>query len=181
MEHQTTPIDGLMLLRPKLFEDDRGSFSETWSIKAFEEVVGRRVDFVQSNESRSQAGVLRGIHFQAPPHAQGKLVRVVQGRALDVAVDLRKGSLTYGQHFAALLTGENRWQFWVPEGFGHGFVSLEEETVFQYLCTQLYHPDSEGCIRWDDPTLGIDWGIEDPRVSLKDSEAMRFVDFESPF
>ena len=181
MEVQTTPIDGLLLVRPRLFEDERGSFSETWNQHAFDQAVGAPVRFVQANESRSKADVLRGLHFQAPPHAQGKLVRVTQGKVLDVAVDLRVGSPTYGQHHAAMLTGDNRWQFYVPEGFAHGFVTLENDTVFHYLCTSLYRPDSEGGLHWNDPTLGIDWGVEAPSVSPKDAAAPDFETFESPF
>ena len=141
MELQTTPIDGLLLLRPRVFEDERGAFSETWNQRVFDEATGEAVRFVQANESVSKAGVLRGLHFQAPPHAQGKLVRVVRGRVLDVAVDLRFGSPTYGQHHAALLSGENRWQFYVPPGLPMG-LALEDDTVF-LQCTALYHPDSE--------------------------------------
>lgn len=181
MEVQTTPIEGLLLVRPKVFSDARGSFSETWNQSAFDEAVGEPVRFVQANESCSQQGVLRGLHFQTPPHAQGKLVRVARGRVLDVAVDLRAGSPTYGKHHAAVLTSENRWQFWVPPGFAHGFLTLEEDTLFHYLCTELYHPESEGALRWDDPTLGIEWGMESPRVSEKDAAAKDFASFETPF
>ena len=181
MEVQTTPIDGLLLVRPRLFEDERGSFSETWNQHAFDQAVGSPVRFVQANESRSKAGVLRGLHFQEPPHAQGKLVRVVQGKVLDVAVDLRVGSPTYGQHHAAMLTGNNRWQFYVPEGFAHGFVTLEDDAVFHYLCTSPYRPESEGGLHWNDPALGIDWGVEAPSVSPKDAAAPDFETFESPF
>jgi len=181
MDVQTTPIEGLLLLRPRVFEDDRGSFSETWNQRVLDEAVGAEVRFVQSNESRSKAGVLRGLHFQAPPHAQGKLVRVVKGKVLDVAVDLRVGSPTYGQHHAALLSQENRWQFFVPAGFAHGFLTLEDDTMFQYFCTNLYHPESERALRWDDADLGIEWGIDAPLVSDKDKEAKAFATLESPF
>lgn len=181
MDVQTTPIEGLLLLRPRVFDDDRGSFSETWNQRVLDNAVGAEVRFVQSNESRSKAGVLRGLHFQAPPHAQGKLVRVVQGKVLDVAVDLRVGSPTYGQHHAALLSQENRWQFFVPAGFAHGFLTLEDDTVFQYFCTNLYHPESERALRWDDADLGIEWGIDAPLVSDKDKEAKAFATLESPF
>ena len=181
MEVQSTPIDGLVLVRPRSFEDDRGSFCETWNQKAFDDVVGGHVQFVQANESRSMAGTLRGLHFQAPPNAQGKLVRVSRGSVLDVAVDLRKGSPTYGQHHAALLTEHNRWQFYVPPGFAHGFLALEDDTVFQYLCTALYNKEAEGGLLWNDPDLGIDWGMEHPLVSHKDQEAERFAAFDSPF
>lgn len=181
MEIQSTPIDGLLLLRPRLFQDERGSFCETWNQAAFDEAVGEQVRFVQANESRSKAGVLRGLHFQRPPHAQGKLVRVVQGSVLDVAVDLRQGSPTFGQHYAAKLSGENRWQFYVPAGFAHGFLTLEDDTVFHYLCTAQYHPESEGGLRWDDPDLGIKWGVDEPELSAKDLEAELFSGFKSPF
>lgn len=181
MELQTTPIEGLLLIRPRVFEDDRGSFSETWNQRAFDEAAGEEVRFVQANESVSQAGVLRGLHFQVPPHAQGKLVRVVRGSVLDVAVDLRVGSPTFGQHHAALLTGENKWQFYVPPGFAHGFMALEDDTVFHYLCTASYHPDSEQALLWNDPDLGIEWGMKDPKVSPKDASAQSFAGFQSPF
>ena len=181
MDVQTTPIEGLLLLRSRVFGDDRGSFSETWNQRVLDKAVGAKVRFVQSNESRSKAGVLRGLHFQAPPHAQGKLVRVVKGKVLDVAVDLRVGSPTYGQHHAALLSQENRWQFFVPAGFAHGFLTLEDDTVFQYFCTNLYHPESERALRWDDADLGIEWGIHAPLVSDKDKEAKAFAPLESPF
>lgn len=181
MEVQTTPLEGLLLVRPRVFEDERGHFSETWNQKAFDEAVGHPVRFVQANESGSKAGVLRGLHFQIPPHAQGKLVRVAQGSVLDVAVDLRAGSPTYGQHFSALLSAHNRWQFWVPPGFAHGFLTLEDGTLFQYLCTDLYHPDSEAGLKWDDPDLGIDWGIDEPSVSSKDAVAPDFATFDTPF
>lgn len=181
MDVQTTPIEGLLLLRSRVFGDDRGSFSETWNQRVLDKAVGAEVRFVQCNESRSKAGVLRGLHFQAPPHAQGKLVRVVKGKVLDVAVDLRVGSPTYGQHHAALLSQENRWQFFVPAGFAHGFLTLEDDTVFQYFCTNLYHPESERTLRWDDADLGIEWGIDAPLVSDKDKEAKAFATLESPF
>ena len=137
--------------------------------------------FVQDNESVSGAGVLRGLHFQVPDRAQGKLVRVVRGAALDVAVDLRKGSPTYGQHQTAMLTGDNRWQFWVPPGFAHGFLTLEPNTVFCYKCTEVYSPEHERALRWNDPDLAIDWGTDAPLLSSKDAEAGAFADFETPF
>lgn len=181
MEVQTTPIEGLLLVRPNVFGDERGYFSETWNQKAFQSAVGHEVTFVQANESCSASGVLRGLHFQAPPHAQGKLVRVPRGKVLDVAVDLRAGSPTYGLHYAAVLSGENRWQFWVPPGFAHGFLTLEDNTLFHYLCTAFYHPESEGALKWDDPDLGIAWGVDAPNVSEKDSAGRAFASFETPF
>ena len=181
MEATSTRIEGVMMLRPRLFEDDRGTFYETWNHSAFEHAVGESVSFVQSNESKSKKGVLRGFHFQVPPHAQGKLVRVVQGRVLDVAVDLRKHSPTFGQHIAAELSADNRWQMWLPPGMAHGFLALGENTVFSYMCTEQYHPESERSLQWDDPLLGIDWGMDAPNVSAKDARAGAFSDFESPF
>jgi len=181
LEIQSGTIDGPLMIRPRQFGDDRGRFSETWRSAHLEAVLGRRVQFVQDNESVSGEGVLRGLHFQVPDRAQGKLVRVVRGSALDVAVDLRVGSPTYGRHQKVLLTGENRWQFWVPEGFAHGFLTLEPETVFCYKCTDIYSSDHEGSLRWDDSDLGIDWGIDRPLISPKDAAAGSFSEFESPF
>ena len=169
------------MIRPRQFGDDRGRFSETWRSSHLEAVLGRSVEFVQDNESVSGEGVLRGLHFQVPERAQGKLVRVVRGSAVDVAVDLRADSPTYGQHQRALLTGENRWQFWVPEGFAHGFLTLEPETIFCYKCTEVYSPEHERSLRWDDPDLGIDWGVENPLLSPKDAVAGLLADFDSPF
>ena len=181
MEIQATDIDGLLLVRPRLFEDQRGEFSETWNQRAFDEAVGHPVRFVQANESRSNKGVLRGLHFQSPPYAQGKLVRVVQGSVLDVAVDLRKDSKTYGAHHCALLSEDNRWQFWIPPGFAHGFLTLQEDTKFHYLCTDFYRADAEGCLKWDDPDLAIEWGVKSVNVSEKDKAAPPFFTFVSPF
>ena len=181
LEIQTGPIDGPMMLRPRRFGDDRGHFSETWRQAHFEEAIGRPITFVQDNESVSGEGVLRGLHFQVPDRAQGKLVRVVRGAALDVAVDLRSGSPTYGQYQKALLTGENCWQFWVPEGFAHGFLTLEPDTVFCYKCTDIYSPEHERALRWNDPDLAIDWGTSSPLLSAKDEVAPLFADFNSPF
>ncbi len=181
MEVQTTPLEGLLLIRPPSYEDNRGFFSETWNQRTLNEAVGEEVSFVQANQSRSHAGVLRGLHFQAPPHAQGKLVRVSEGKVLDVAVDLRVGSPTFGQHHAALLSRENRWQFFIPAGFAHGFLTMEDETSFHYLCTNFYCPESEGALLWSDPDLGIDWGVEAPMVSEKDMQSSLFSTFDSPF
>ena len=169
------------MLRPRRFGDDRGHFSETWRQAHFEEAIGQSVHFVQDNESVSGAGVLRGLHFQLPDLAQGKLVRVARGAALDVAVDLRKNSPTYGQHQKALLTEENRWQFWVPEGFAHGFLTLEPETVFCYKCTEVYSPEHESALLWNDADLAIDWGTTSPLLSPKDAVAPTFSSFKSPF
>ena len=181
MECIATPIEGLLMVRPQVHADDRGQFVETWNQRRFDEAVGREVRFVQSNQSRSQKHVLRGLHFQVPPNGQGKLVRVSHGLALDVAVDLRKDSPTFGQHWAVELGPGNGIQLWIPEGFAHGFLALEEDTVFEYMCTEFYAPQSEQSLLWNDPLLGIDWGVEAPRVSDKDVAALSFEAFDSPF
>lgn len=164
-----TEIPGVVIIDPKVFGDERGYFFESWSQKDFDEQV-RPIKFVQDNESKSCYGVLRGLHFQKGEHAQSKLVRVVKGRVLDVAVDIRKGSPTFGKHVAVELTEDNHCQFFIPRGFAHGFVVLSDEAVFQYKCDNLYVPQSEGAIIWNDPTIGIDWQIpaEDVILSAKD-------------
>ena len=136
---------------------------------------------MQDNQSLSQKGVLRGLHFQNPPFAQGKLVRVIQGSVLDVAVDIRANSPTYGQHISVLLSGENKTIFWIPPGFAHGFVTLEDNTIFTYKCTGVYNKESEGALMWNDPGLNINWGVESPLVSEKDQEAASFKSFQSRF
>lgn len=164
-----TAIEGLIIIEPRLFKDDRGYFFESFNQEAFEEQVCKTL-FVQDNESKSTYGVIRGLHFQKPPFAQSKLVRVVKGAVLDVAVDIRCDSPTFGQHVAVELTGENHRQFFIPRGFAHGFAVLSEEVVFQYKCDNFYHPECEGAIAWDDKELGIDWkiAIEDAVLSEKD-------------
>jgi len=165
-----TGIEGVVIIEPRVFPDPRGYFFESYNRKAFEEAVGH-VDFVQDNESRSSYGVVRGLHFQKGEHAQAKLVRVVSGSVLDVAVDIRKGSPTFGKHVAVELSGENHFQFFLPRGMAHGFSVLSKEAVFQYKCDNFYCPASEGAIAWDDPEIGIDWRIpkEDVILSEKDS------------
>ncbi|QCR23749.1 dTDP-4-dehydrorhamnose 3,5-epimerase [Pontibacter sp. SGAir0037] len=180
MEHNTFPIEGLIEFVPRVFRDDRGFFLETFSMKWFEP-FGIQPNFVQDNQSVSAKGVLRGLHFQKPPYAQGKLVRVSSGRALDVAVDLRKGSPTYGQYATCLLDAAKLNVFYIPEGFAHGFVALEDNTTFLYKCTDFYNPASEGGIIWNDPAIGIDWGVATPLVSPKDEVLPLLKDFESPF
>lgn len=167
-----TDIQGVVIVEPKVFGDHRGYFFESFSEKDFAEAVGE-VKFVQDNESKSSYGVLRGLHFQKPPHAQAKLVRVVKGRVLDVAVDLRKGSPTFGKHVAVELTEENHRQLFIPRGFAHGFAVLSDEAVFQYKCDNYYAPQSEGSVLWNDPDIGIEWGIpsEDVMLSEKDRNA----------
>ena len=158
-----TAIDGVVILEPRIFKDDRGYFFESFNQREFEEKVCKTT-FVQDNESKSSYGVLRGLHFQQAPFAQSKLVRVVKGAVLDVAVDIRKGSPTFGQHVAVELTEDNHRQFFIPRGLAHGFSVLSEEVVFQYKCDNFYAPHSEGAITWDDPDLGIDWRIPADRV-----------------
>tara|TARA_R110000824_G_C14942416_1_gene649999 strand:- start:86 stop:628 length:543 start_codon:yes stop_codon:yes gene_type:complete len=173
-----TPIDGLLIVKPKIFGDDRGYFFESWNKTLFKE-KGLDLNFVQDNQSLSQKGVLRGLHFQNPPLEQGKLVRVIRGSVLDVAVDMRKTSQTYGKHYSINLSGENNISFWIPPGFAHGFVTLEDNTIFTYKCTALYNKQSEGSIIWNDEDLKIDWGITNPIVSEKDQESLRFCELES--
>lgn len=180
MELQTTPIPGLLVIKPRVFRDDRGYFFESFN-QALLDAAGISPHFVQDNQSLSAAGVIRGLHFQGPPSAQGKLVRVVRGSALDVAVDIRRGSPHYGQHFKILLSADNHLILWIPAGFAHGFLSLEDNTTFTYKCTDYYNPAAEGSLRWDDPALGIDWGIQHPVISPKDQAAQGFQDFVTPF
>ena len=175
-----TPIEGLFIIQPSVFKDPRGYFFESYNKEAFRK-HGIDTDFLQDNESCSQKGVLRGLHFQNPPHAQVKLVRVIKGAVLDVAVDIRRNSPTYGKHFSVLLTAENKKMFYVPAGFAHGFVVEEDDTVFSYKCSNTYHKESEDGILWCDQDLGIDWGIKNPILSEKDRVAKKFVDFKSPF
>jgi dTDP-4-dehydrorhamnose 3,5-epimerase len=181
MEIIKTKIEGLLIVKPQVFEDERGYFFESYNKERFKN-AGLDLSFVQDNESKSQKNVLRGLHFQRPPYAQGKLVRVVKGAVLDVAVDLRKESPTYGQWEAVELSEENKLMYWIPPGFAHGFLTLRDETVFTYKCTNVYNRESEGSILWNDPEIGIDWQIKDtPILSEKDKQAPRFRDFVSPF
>ena len=180
MKIRETDIRGLMVIEPRVFGDARGYFMESFSERKFRELTGLDVDFVQDNESRSSYGVVRGLHFQRAPHAQAKLVRVVSGKALDVAVDLREGSPTYGRHFAIELTGENHLQVYIPKGFAHGFAALSDDVVFQYKCDEYYAPDSEAAIIWNDPDLNIDWRLpaEDVIVSDKDKNHPKLKDLK---
>lgn len=174
-------IEELLIIEPRVFIDDRGSFCETFSERQFSQALGFDVKFVQDNQSISKKGVLRGLHFQNPPHAQGKLVRVVRGAVLDVAVDIRRSSSTYGKHVIVELSEENNRQFWIPPGFAHGFLSLEDNTVFAYKCTDYYSPECEETIKWNDKDLAIDWQILLPNVSEKDIKGMEFRNFVSRF
>lgn len=164
-----TEIQGVYIIEPKVFSDSRGYFFESFSKKEFESKVGP-VEFVQDNESKSCYGVVRGLHFQKPPHAQAKLVRVVKGKVLDVAVDLRKDSLTYGRHVALELSEDNHRQVFIPKGFAHGFSVLSEEAVFQYKCDDYYAPETEGAVAWNDPELNIDWRIPADMMILSEKD-----------
>ena len=164
-----TEIDGVLIIEPRIFEDSRGYFFESFNLREFEEKVGV-IDFVQDNESKSCYGVVRGLHFQRDGHSQAKLVRVVKGKVLDVAVDLRRGSGTYGRHVAVELSEDNHRQFFIPRGFAHGFCVLSDEVIFQYKCDNYYCPSSEGAIAWNDPDLGIDWRIPEDKVILSEKD-----------
>lgn len=180
MQLKETGFEGLLILQPKLFKDDRGAFYESWNANTFNS-LNLNIQFVQDNQSVSHKNVLRGLHFQHSPHAQGKLVRVTQGKALDIVVDLRKESKTYKQHFKIELCSEKANMLWIPKGFAHGFVALENNTVFQYKCDAVYHPKSEDCLIWNDPELNIDWEVQNPIISDKDSEGKKFVDLNTSF
>lgn len=182
MEVIKTAIEGVVIIEPRLFKDARGYFFESFSQREFEEKVVP-IQFVQDNESMSSYGVMRGLHFQRPPFAQSKLVRCVKGAVLDVAVDIRKGSPTYGQHVAVELTEENHRQFFIPRGFAHGFAVLSDVAVFQYKCDNFYHPEADGGISILDDSLDIDWRIPDDRVILSDKDTRHELlkDFDSPF
>lgn len=176
---EKTFIEDLILLKPHVYEDERGYFMESYNQKKVEILI--KAHFVQDNESVSKKNVLRGLHFQAPPHGQSKLIRVVKGSILDVAVDLRKDSKTYGQHFKHVLSGENKKQLFIPVGFAHGFLCLEDMTIVNYKCSDYYNANCEDAILWNDPELNIDWGINDPILAEKDQLAKKFATFENPF
>ena len=187
MEILKTDIEGVLILEPKVFRDARGYFFESFSQREFDRkaapLLGHTVHFVQDNESMSSFGVMRGLHFQRPPFAQSKLVRCVRGAVLDVAVDIRKGSPTYGKHVAVELTEDNHRQFFIPKGFAHGFVVLSDTAVFQYKCDEFYHPEADGGISILDDSLGINWRIstEEAILSEKDTRHPLLKDFDSPF
>lgn len=173
-----TALPDVLILEPRVFGDDRGFFFESFNRRIFAELTGRDVDFVQDNHSRSARNVLRGLHYQIQ-HPQGKLVRVVSGRVLDVSVDIRRGSPTFGQHLALELSAENRRMLWIPEGFAHGFVVLSESADLLYKATDYWYPEHERCIRWDDPTLSVRWGLQAaPLLSAKDAQGGRFTEAE---
>jgi dTDP-4-dehydrorhamnose 3,5-epimerase len=180
MEVIETGIKDLLLLKPKVFKDARGYFFENFNRDVFSK-IGITADFTQDNQSLSGKDILRGMHFQAPPHAQGKLVRVIKGAVQDVVVDIRKSSATYGRHYSVDLTEENFLMLWIPPGFAHGFATLADDTIFAYKCTDTYHPETEGGIAWNDRELGIKWQTTDPVLSEKDTRYQPFSLFISPF
>ena len=182
MKFVNTPIEGLVIIEPTVFEDDRGCFLESYNKKKFEKAIGN-VSFVQDNESKSSRGVLRGLHFQKPPYAQAKLVRCIKGRVLDIAVDIRDGSDTYGEHITVELSGENKKQVFIPRGFAHGFLVLSNTAIISYKIDNSYAPAYDAGIRWDDPTLNIHWGVNESEVlvSEKDAKLPFFSEFETPF
>jgi len=173
-------ISGLKILQPTIFQDDRGYFFESYNYETFKN-LGIEDLFLQDNQSFSKKNVIRGLHFQMPPFAQAKLVRVIKGAVLDVAVDIRKGSATYGQHFSVVLSEENQWQFYIPEGFAHGFAALEDHTIFAYKCSKIYYKDSERTILFNDKDLNINWNVAHPIVAHKDLQGVCFNNFASPF
>ncbi|MEI6523760.1 MAG: dTDP-4-dehydrorhamnose 3,5-epimerase [Bacteroidota bacterium] len=180
MEIIETGIKDLVVIKPKVFRDDRGYFFESFNRSKLD-VLGNDLEFVQDNQSLSQKDVLRGLHFQNPPYAQAKLVSVIQGSVLDVAVDIRKESPTYGKSFSIILDGIDKNQLFIPVGFAHGFKTLENNTIFFYKCTNYYNKESEGCLLWNDPDLNINWDIENPMLSEKDKIGQLFDTFVSNF
>lgn len=181
MIFHTTEIEGLVVIDTRKFSDERGYFFESFHQEKFEEFTGHSIKFFQENESLSKKNVIRGLHFQKPPFAQGKLVRVPFGRVIDIAVDIRKKSSTYGSVFKIELSQNNGKQLWIPEGFAHGFVSLEENSLLSYKCTNYYNKEAEDALQWNDQHLSIDWEIKNPIVSEKDSNAHSFTTFNTPF
>lgn len=179
MQFENLAIPDVVLFMPKVFGDERGFFFESFNEKAFAETTGLNLPFVQDNHSKSRQGVLRGLHYQLPPKAQGKLVRVIQGEVFDVAVDIRRSSPTFGQWVGTLLSADNKQQLWIPPGFAHGFVTLSETAEFLYKTTDFYSPEHERCIAWDEPAIGIDWHFSgQPLLSGKDLDGKRLADVE---
>jgi len=178
MTIEKTFIKDLLIITPKVFEDNRGYFMESYNKKLLANI---NIDFIQDNESLSQKNVIRGLHFQKPPYSQDKLVRVINGSILDVVVDLRKGESTYGKHFAIELSAKNKKQLFIPKGFAHGFLTLEDNTIFSYKCSDYYYPETEETIHCFDKNLGIDWKIKDVILSEKDKNGIKFSEFNSPF
>lgn len=180
MELIETGFKGLLLIRPRVFKDDRGYFFESFNADKFRS-LGVDLEFKQDNQSLSNRGILRGMHFQSPPHAQGKLVRVIKGAVQDVVIDIRKNSPDYGKHYEVELNEDNFLMLYIPPGFAHGFATLKDNTIFSYKCTDTYHPETEGGLAWDDREFGINWMIKDPILSAKDKEYQPFSLFVSPF
>ena len=181
MKIERTHIEGLLIITPTIFKDSRGYFFESFNYKVFENHTSSLINFVQDNQSKSDKNVLRGMHFQTPPFDQGKLVRVIEGSVLDIAIDIRQKSSTYGQHFKIKLDAKKHQMLWIPSGFAHGFLSLEDDTIFSYKCTNYYNKDSEGCILYNDQNIGIDWEVEKPILSTKDKVGENFNTFVSQF
>lgn len=175
-----TEIQDLLIIEPTIFEDERGYFFESWN-KSFFETNNINVNFVQDNQSFSKKNVIRGLHFQNPPFEQGKLVRVIKGSVLDVAVDIRKTSSTYGKYVSIELNENNKKMFWIPPGFAHGFATLEDDTIFSYKCSGIYNKESEGSLMWNDPVLNIDWTIKNEIISNKDQNSQSFDNFKTKF
>ena len=174
-------IDGIMIFEPKVFQDTRGYFKESYNEKTFNNFIDDEITFIQDNISESNRHVLRGLHFQAPPYAQGKLIQVIKGSVIDIAVDLRKASNTFGKHVKVEISSKNHRQLWIPPGFAHGFVALEDHTIFSYKCTNYYSKKHEMDLLWNDVDLDINWGVENPIISEKDKNAHSFKNFDSPF
>jgi dTDP-4-dehydrorhamnose 3,5-epimerase len=181
MVEEKLRITGLKLFSPKVFKDERGYFTEFYNKSDFDTVIGKNMNFVQDNISCSHKNVIRGLHFQKPPFGQGKLIQVLRGKVMDVIVDLRKNSRTYGEHCKIELSDKNHKKLWIPSGFAHGFLSLENNTLLSYKCSEYYSIDHEMSLRWNDELLNIDWGITEPVVSEKDQNAPNFKNFNSPF
>lgn len=181
MKFSKCEIEGLIIIESKVFGDDRGYFFESYNQELFDSEIVGEFRFLQDNQSMSNKNVVRGLHFQAPPYDQGKLVRVVAGSVLDVVVDIRTKSPTFGQHFSIELSSENQKQLWIPPGFAHGFATLKDQTIFQYKCTKLYHPLSEDCLLWEDIELNINWRVNNPIISEKDKKGKLWQEFSSPF
>ena len=177
----STKIEGVYLIKPKIFYDDRGSFFESFNMKVFQKETKQKINFVQDNQSVSSKNILRGLHFQKPPHAQAKLVRVIKGSVLDVVVDLRKKSKTYGEYILEELSEYNNHQLFIPKGMAHGFLTLEDNTIFTYKCSEFYCKDAEDSIIWNDNSIGIKWPGSKPLLSKKDQNAKKFSSFVSPF
>ena len=181
MQIEKTRFRDLLVIQPSVFVDDRGAFQESFNEARFRIDTGLNVTFVQDNESVSKRNVIRGLHFQIPPKGQAKLVRVSKGSVLDVAVDLRQTEPTYGQYYSHVLSGDNATQLYIPEGFAHGFLVLEDDTIFSYKCTNYYSKELERSIRWNDAAIAINWGCDSPLLSPRDEQAMLFSEFETPF